>query len=240
MCTNRLNFTAVIGEDLKHNIFEFNDNIGIFYGEDMFLFDSDLFKNGKSSGIFFNDYMMNLTKEYPKNNLYLFLLKDYSMKEIYGLETYHKLAKMLLLDYKLFLVTTDDKLRISDYIIKSSGFMIRTEFGTCIFNIFTIIGNYVFLITIIMKDFISKVITTTIMNAMKEIIPKDVFFRLPSEDCFIHLPWKYYHSDSLKTLMNDIFIDRLKHDNDMNTTFNNLENKNLIINIRVISSLNDL
>lgn len=257
---SRLNYCATIGKEFEQNTFPLpNSNNVIFFGNDAFVFETDLFSDGKPSA--FQAFNM-LDIIYRRDiTLYLFLLHGnyYTKKEYDGINMFAHLNEVFLSNYKVKLVkaaitreqvllpqSPDEPLCGYQPIkpqmieINKSGFLMKTSNGSNIFNMIIIIGRYVFLVTIIMRNFVSREITTSILDTIREVVRSGHFYRLPQEDSLIHFPWCNYPYDSLKTIMCDIFIKNLKDNETMQQAFVKLEDQNILINVRVLGREEDI
>lgn len=257
---SRLNYCATIGKEFHLNIFPLpNSNNVIFLGNDAFVFETDLFSDGKPAA-FQAFSMLNII--YRRDiTLYLFLLHGnwYTQKEYDGINMFVHLNEVFLSDYKVKLVkaaitreqilllpSSDEPLCGYQPIkppmieIEKSGFLTKTPNGSNIFNLIFSIGRYVLLTTIIMRNFISREITTSILETIRKVVRSGNFYRLPQEDSLIHFPWCDYPYDSLNTIMRDIFIENLKDNESMQRAFAKLEDPNILINVRVIGREEDI
>jgi len=263
---SRLNYTATIGEVFEGATYSLNNNnTVIFLGNDAFIFETDMFIDGKESGIWIFKQMNALSRVPGDFHLYLFLLSgDYSETEFKGINAFAEVSKAVLTDYKLDLVRArltnkQKEMRVThpDYgflycgyqpinmetlDIDHSGFMMKTPNGSNIFNMLIVIGDYLILITIVMRGFISREITTPIIETLRDIVKPVAFFRLPQEDSVFHFPWCDYPYDSLKKIMSAEtgFLYKLKQNDTMQKAFEKMEDKNILINVRVIGKTENL
>lgn len=258
---SRLNYTATIGDEFNGVSSLICGNPVFFLGNDAFIFETDLFLNGRESGMqLFRE--LNVLPKFPTDvHLYLFLLSEYSSKQFDGINAFADISKLLLSDYKVNLVVakiTRDQKRLVQVMdaplgigyqpieketidIDKSGFMMKTPNGSNIFNMIITIGHYIILITVIMRGFISRDITTSIQETVRSVVKSGCFFRLPQEDVFIHFPWVEYKYDSLKEIMSSDFgfIYNLKQNDTMQRAFEKLEDQNILVNVRVIGTEKD-
>ena len=258
---SRLNYTATIGDEFDVGSSIVCHNPVFFLGNDAFIFETDLFLNGRESGMkLFKE--LNVLPKFPTDvNLYLFLLSEYSATQFDGINTFVDVSKLLLSDYKVDFVVakiTRDQKRLEPVFnaplgigyqpikkdtidIDKSGFMMKTPNGSNIFNMIITIGHYIILITVIMRGFVSRDITTSIRETVRSVVKSGCFFRLPQEDVFIHLPWVEYKYDSLKEIMSSDFgfIYNLKQNDTMQRAFEKLEDQNILVNVRVIGTEKD-
>lgn len=257
---SRLNYLATIGEAFEHNTYPLpNSNNVVFFGNDAFVFETDLFQDGKPAAFQAFDMLQII---YERDiTLYLFLLYGnyYTEKECDGINLFVHLNEVFTSDYKVKLVKakiTREQvlLRPSPYEplagyqpilghmieIDRSGFLLKTPNGSNIFNLIISIGQYVLLITIITRNFVSREMTTAILDAIRETVRSGNFYRLPQEDSVIHFPWCDYPYDSLKTIMSSGFILNLKKNEIMQRAFAKLEDPNILINVRVIGLKEDI
>lgn len=263
---SRLNYIATIGETFEHETYHLNNhNTIIFFGNDAFIFETDMFVDGKESGMWLFKQLNTLPRVSSDFHLYLFLLSgDYSETEFDGINAFAETSKVVLSDYKVNLVKAkftekQKEIRIShpDHLflyhayqpikketidIDHSGFMMKTPNGSNIFNMLIVIGDYLILITVVMRGFISREITTSIIETIRDIVRSGNFFRLPQEDSLIHFPWCDYPYDSLKEIMSAEtgFLYKLKQNDTMQKAFEKLEDKNILINVRVIGKTENL
>ena len=263
---SRLNYTATIGEIFEGETYSLNNNnTVIFLGNDAFIFETDMFIEGRESGMCISKQLNTLPRISGDFHLYLFLLSgDYSETEFEGINAFAEASRVVLTDYKLDLVRAkltnrqkEMRLPHLDYgflyigyqpikketlDIDHSGFMMKTPNGSNIFNMLIVIGDYLILITIVMRGFISREITTSVIKTVRDIVRSGVFFRLPQEDSMFHFPWCDYPFDSLKKIMSEKtgFLYKLKQNDIMQKAFEKLEDKNILINVRVIGKTENL
>ena len=262
----KLGYTLVIGNNMKKSIVPIeHDNQIIIMGTDAFIFEKGLFLNGVKSA---NDIYVyrNYPPALPENkNLLIFLLADeYSDIEAEGIRKLKRYYDLTLTDEKLqFIKLNISKNQLNSYgsipvdsasNIEKSGFLLKTDSENSIFNIITIQSGYVFLITIVLQGFISKSLSQPIERKFRAFVSNKpgLLFRLKENKSWFKFPWEKEeepppdYADSMKEMIEcgsvngKAFIEALSQSDSFKEAFDKLENKNMIINFRVICRTSDI
>ena len=258
MVDRGLNYTVVIGNDLagsKHRID--SDVRYAVYNHDAFFFGEHIFSLGKDlAWKIYNEKFEDVDNIYflQTGNSY-----EYSKSERKAMFFLRKLYNVTMKHQKMFFIKmeVDERQQYTDIPadikIERSGFMGKTGSSNNIFNAILFVDKQAYLVTIVMKDFVSRHISQPIISVfelmVKSYIEKHgpLKFNFASDEPRIRLPWQDKPVfDSLEkiicttkdvTTLGDTWEFRkcMTSNPETNDAFSKLEYPNILINFRVLN-----
>lgn len=245
-----LDYTMVLGNDLSEGIrkIQGTEIPYVVFDHDAFLFQSHLFASGEDvAWDIFNETFDDVDAVYIllTGNIY-----EYSRKEQKAMNFLRKLYDVSMKHEKLYFITMQMDERQTcldipkDIPLRKSGYLCKTEGENSIFNVVVFENRQAYLITIVMKGFVSKHISQPIIDAFHKLMHRFIQeftssapnFNFTSDVKF-RWPWqpkpKY---DTLNMILsNKMIVEKLMEDPEANETFKNLDYQNIIVNFRVLN-----
>lgn len=238
--TRPLDYTLVIGDDMKDSL-EYIGNVpAVYFNHDMIYFDPRFTRED-----IYQIYQCEKHAEADNQRFFIFGGRQYyTSEEIKNMESLNTMILRGRLHkpywYKLQMSPMHDFNAPCDKEINGSGYVHKTDEinGTSIFNMVDYWYETAYLVTILMKGFVGKDLTLPIIEEFRSCLPREkVNYRYPLSTDF-HIPFlgKKKEYKSLSDIMNSgvSFKERIKNNKTFSDAFKELDCKNMVINFHVL------